>query len=932
MHLHFRIGLLFFFATLQATAQCPGSTATWDKIEALKNAALAADQQIGELLQWQKKCLACNATADSGYVRLLQRLGALYYLNNDFQRAIQYSEESIKVGSQKNSRTNPQHLVQSYYNLANSYKENKQFAQSIDAFKTCIAYADNRADSLQYKGLCYFNLANAFLKLGDYRQAILHAEKGEVLARRTGDNFSEALCLSEHAQALTESKQTTEAAATIRKAIAIMQNESSLNKTDNSLREELANMYIVYARTLAAAEEPQQAIGYYQKALRLFQQTGFRYGCFSTLNNIGYTFTEKLANNKAAKLQYDQAITYAVSSEDTVLYLNNLAALLYKEKKFEDALAHLQKALLLMPVNFSNPDPVSNPAEKTLFTCANKVLMLTLLTGKGETWLAYYHVSNQRRHLQLALQTYLLADKVVDMMRYEQQFSESKLFWRSETHQLYENAIEICYLLNEPANAFYFFEKSKAVLLSDQLHEQDWMVKKSRPLLYKQLQLKTNLAKWKRELETIPENNGRRDELINTIFRGEEELNQLLINLKKENPYYFRNYLDSTLLTLAFLQKNILQKQQSLVELFAGDSAVYSFYITPTQTRLQKIDKKNFDSTVTRFNTLIANEGLLNQYFPTFESTAQRLYNLVFGNVYLPPGRMIVSPDGQYFPFEALVKKKAGNTLTYFLNDHAVSYAYSARYLTNNNDSDNKNTSSTFLGIAPIRYASGWHLSALEKSDESLARIAKLFGHTTTFLYNEASRRNFSEGLYNHDIVQLYTHATDSGSNGEPVIYFADSLLYLSDLIAGDKPATQLIVLSACETASGQSFTGEGIFSFSRGFAALGIPASVTNLWRVDNEATYRLTELFYKYLADGQPADVALQKAKLNYMASASLRRQSPYYWAAMIHMGKENITIKKPRRWWPWAIGGLAVLAIIGVRLFGKRRKVFPTGQSEQ
>ena len=44
-------------------------------------------------------------------------------------------------------------------------------------------------------------------------------------------------------------------------------------------------------------------------------------------------------------------------------------------------------------------------------------------------------------------------------------------FWRDKTRSLYENAIEACYLLNDPEKAFYFFEKSRAVLLNDQLNE-----------------------------------------------------------------------------------------------------------------------------------------------------------------------------------------------------------------------------------------------------------------------------------------------------------------------------------------------------------------------------------------------------------------------------------------------------------------------------
>ena len=61
---------------------------------------------------------------------------------------------------------------------------------------------------------------------------------------------------------------------------------------------------------------------------------------------------------------------------------------------------------------------------------------------------------------------------------------------------------------------------------------------------------------------------------------------------------------------------------------------------------------------------------------------------------------------------------------------------------------------------------------------------------------------------------------------------------------------------------------GEGVFSLARGFAAAGIPSTVTTLWEIDEKATYQLTELFYQYLKEGNTGDVAIQKAKLEFIA----------------------------------------------------------------
>ncbi len=237
-------------------------------------------------------------------------------------------------------------------------------------------------------------------------------------------------------------------------------------------------------------------------------------------------------------------------------------------------------------------------------------------------------------------------------------------------------------------------------------------------------------------------------------------------------------------------------------------------------------------------------------------------------------GRIIISSDGRYFPFEALITNNSNQFPAYFLNDHAVSYTYSIRYLLNSFATDSEISSRDFMGIAPIHYPAAMGLSTLDASDRSLERLRTYFPKADNLIESNASKKNFLQQFYKYKIIQLYTHASDTSSQAEPVIYFSDSSLYLSDLISDYMPAASLIVLSACETGKGKLYKGEGVFSFNRGFAAIGIPSSIINLWAVENESTYKLTELFYKYLTKGLPMDVSMQKAKLAFISS-SIRRK---------------------------------------------------------
>jgi len=297
-------------------------------------------------------------------------------------------------------------------------------------------------------------------------------------------------------------------------------------------------------------------------------------------------------------------------------------------------------------------------------------------------------------------------------------------------------------------------------------------------------------------------------------------------------------------------------------------------------------------------------------------------------------GRIIVSPDGPNIPYEALVMSVSNDIPKYMVQDYAISYTFSAQFLESVPSVIAKEKSQDFLGMAPINFNASFRLVPLPGSDQSLKRINHLFRNAVMITGNGVTPSRFMDEFHDYQVVQLYTHAADSGKFKEPVIYFGDSSLSLSDLVYEERPETRLIVLSACETASGKFYQGEGVFSFSRGFAALGIPSSISNLWSVENESTYRLTELFYKYLAEGLPLDIALQKAKLEFLKTASREKQLPYFWSALILAGSADpIVLKKPVPV-PYILTGIIALlfAIAFAARWIARKKSIPTqGRAE-
>ncbi|MBS1789354.1 MAG: CHAT domain-containing protein [Acidobacteria bacterium] len=100
-------------------------------------------------------------------------------------------------------------------------------------------------------------------------------------------------------------------------------------------------------------------------------------------------------------------------------------------------------------------------------------------------------------------------------------------------------------------------------------------------------------------------------------------------------------------------------------------------------------------------------------------------------------------------------------------------------------------------------------------------------------------------------------------------------------------PATELVVLSACQTGLGKEIRGEGIVGLTRGFMYAGAPRVAVSLWSVNDRSTADLMKHFYEaMLAKGQRPAEALRSAQLELLKQKQW--QSPYYWAAFELQGE--------------------------------------------
>lgn len=181
------------------------------------------------------------------------------------------------------------------------------------------------------------------------------------------------------------------------------------------------------------------------------------------------------------------------------------------------------------------------------------------------------------------------------------------------------------------------------------------------------------------------------------------------------------------------------------------------------------------------------------------------------------------------------------------------------------------------------------------------------------YVGKEASEKNV-KGLTPSKYIHIATHGffIESSENDEQIVFSSNqenqnnpllkSGLILSDIAKTTEPDledgmltayevknlnlenTDLVVLSACETGSGEIRNGEGVYGLQRSFQLSGVRNILMSLWKVDDQATQELMVLFYeKLLSTGNKVN-SLIAAQNDLMK----KYPDPYYWGSFVLLGK--------------------------------------------
>lgn len=107
-----------------------------------------------------------------------------------------------------------------------------------------------------------------------------------------------------------------------------------------------------------------------------------------------------------------------------------------------------------------------------------------------------------------------------------------------------------------------------------------------------------------------------------------------------------------------------------------------------------------------------------------------------------------------------------------------------------------------------------------------------------------------------------------------------DGVLTAREIAQVDLSNTELVVLSACQTALGD-IRDDGVFGIQRGFKKAGVRSLMMSLWNVNDEATSLMMTTFYHYLVQGLSRHEAFRLAQQSVKQS---QWAAPYYWASFV------------------------------------------------
>jgi len=762
---------------------------------------------------------------------------------------------------------------QNHYSLGYYLKSNNELDKAIESYYKVIEFdIDDKYAMYSYYYIGLFH----YEKL-DYYQAAEYFEKSSMVAKTINNNYQFKIA-SLYVGSCYYQINTTESTE---KAIHVL-SESLENKQldiriqSKKLWDMQSRLYLLLGTTYAdrKSNEFNIAMFNFRKALEYAKYLNDSLRIADIYHDVGNLYGKR--NDPDMFKYFDTALTYKPDVFTKYYLLDNIGNFFKRQEKFNDAKIYMQSALKILSPNISDNYKLVNSFE---YFTESKDLQLTItsLINKAEIFIAEAEFTDSVELNRNAIKILETTDKLLDIVRFESNEFKTKLFWRNLSSRLYTNAVKACLALQDYERAFYFMEKNKSLLLlEDVLLEGQ---RNSANIPVEIIETHDRLRKDVLKYESA------HDSLLREKLVAKANYNKFIDTLNADYKLYFKSLKPAEVISLDSFNNSINNTKHAYIEYILGEEEGFGMLISKDKVDLFSIaGVDSLRNQISEFKLLLKTPIAKKTDKEKYNSLSYSIYTRLFPKQIQPlveDKNLTIIPDDVLLniPFEALQTSNSDDD--YLIYNHQISYANSLTFL-NQTKNQQRENSKNAIGIAPINFALG--MSTLENSRTEVEQL-NLFKDSNLLLEDEATKQNLTQNLDDYKLVHISTHAS-SDKFREPYLALNDSLININELYLTRNTA-DLVVLSACETANGELYKGEGVLSLSRSFFNTGAKSVASTLWSIDDKSTSEIMASFYQNLNDGQSKSKALHQAKLDYLESHALSETSPYYWASFVLVG---------------------------------------------
>ncbi|WMX13386.1 CHAT domain-containing tetratricopeptide repeat protein [Aureispira sp. CCB-E] len=884
-----------------------------------------------------------------------------FYFGEQISSALEYLQKAEDL-IEKKLRPKNYYIPEIYHLQALIYFSISKYEKAIQSSLAMIKYDKNSGIAsdhmLAYE---YNNLGVALDRLNDYESAMdyYQAALSLTLQTQTKDPNKIAYLLINIGTSYGFQKKRTQERDMYLKGLDIL---LEIDYLDLESQEDFINACYYLANYYRIKKQSDSTIYYINQAYKINQVNDYR--IYQTYELYGLYFLNQKniskANSYAFKMLENTIKKYNVNSSEVGLSYELLATISKAEKNHLKALEYNQKALESLSPNLSTQEGFPNPI---LADISDKNLFLDILEHKMDDLRTLYAQQHPQVSQSDLHQTARLATETMEYISKGIKNKKSKQRWLTDRAiPVFEQAIQIALLLYQQTKrkaylneAFLLAERSKSMLLQEDFQTQKAVNLGSIPnhLILQEQSLQKCIADiTKKRLDAKLSNNfDRMESLDSALFGYKHQLIELLHHFESEYPLYYQ--LKHTFKTTGIQEVQVaIDEQTILIEYFEGTKNIYVFSISKDTAFVNTIQKSDtYQADIANFRSTLVSIHATSQtptnYYNKFIESAHKFYGTYLQNSLIPSKqRLIIIPDGHlsYLPFETFLTQEVApernqaskqvdyGQLPYLLLDYKISYNYSADLLIERQNPTPNSQQGQILGFAPS-YAHPILHSSRNPYEQTLRKhLVDLPGASKELEFLQwhfkgsfwggelATEAQLKKEISDYDILHFAVHGlVDNNYSDFSGLAFAedgndqeDNILYAYEIKQLDLNAN-LVVLSACETATGQYQAGEGILSLGRDFMYAGVPSILSTLWSLNDYSSAYLIKKFYTNLSLGMDKDEAIRKAKLDYLGNHTGISTHPALWACFVQIGNYNPIELNPTYNNAWLFGSIAILLVI-------------------